>query len=97
MTSRIVTHAYRPKRAPRRKLKAAPLTGPAIVAIASRKRLKLLRAERRRGTEPDDPEMVAWIRRAMLGHGRQGDRRLRFASVPGISDVDGGLLLGRAP
>jgi hypothetical protein len=69
VTGRIVRTTYRYKRPPRKKAKAAaPQTGPAIVTTTSKKRLKLLRAERRE-TEPDDPEMVAWIRRAMLGHG----------------------------
>jgi hypothetical protein len=66
--TRIVTTHYRYERPPRKKAKPAAITGPAVVTTTSRKRLKLLRAEQRRETEPDD-EMVAWIRRAMLGHG----------------------------
>ncbi|HME20018.1 MAG TPA: hypothetical protein VKI44_01400 [Acetobacteraceae bacterium] len=70
MSKVIVTYAHRPKRPPRkRKAQPAAITGPAIVTTTSKKRLKLLRAEQRGATEPDDPEMVAWVRRAMLGHG----------------------------
>ena len=90
MPSRIVIHAYRPKRPPRKR-KAAALAGPAlvrkqnkagavplsraedrptpanddrkpaIVTTTSRKRGKLLRAER--AAEPDDdPEATARVR-----------------------------------
>jgi hypothetical protein len=58
--TRIVT-----KRPPRKRKAVAHV--PAMVTTTSKKQLKLLRAERRE-TEPDD-EMVAWVRRAMLGHG----------------------------
>jgi hypothetical protein len=37
MPSRIVTYAHRPKRAPRKKAKAAAITGPAIVTAASKR------------------------------------------------------------
>lgn len=67
--TRIVTYAHRPKRPPRKQAKPAAITGPAVVTTTSRKRLKLARAEKRAANEPDDPEMVAWIKRAMLGHG----------------------------
>ena len=40
---------------------------PAIVTTTSRKQLKLLRADKRAPTADGDPEMRAWILRAMQG------------------------------
>jgi hypothetical protein len=40
---------------------------PAIVTTTSRKRLKLLRADKRAPTNDGDPEMRAWLLRAMQG------------------------------
>src|ERR1700722_5509115 len=37
MPSRIVTYAHRPKRAPRKKAKAAAITGPTIVTATSKR------------------------------------------------------------
>jgi hypothetical protein len=37
MRSRIVTHVHRPKRAPRKKAKAAAITNPAIVTATSKR------------------------------------------------------------
>ena len=63
----IVTHAYRPKRAPRRKPKAAPLTIPKIVKGAS----KSERARRHEEAEPtpmsaeEEARVVDLLRRMM--------------------------------
>jgi hypothetical protein len=63
----IVAYAYRPKQAPRRKLKAAPLTVPAIVKVAS----KGERARRREAGPPrevsaeEEPKVMDLLRRMM--------------------------------
>ena len=68
--SSIIIYVHRPKRPPRKR-KAVALQVPAIVTPASRKRTKLLRAER--DATADDPEaaaaMRAWLDRAEWGHG----------------------------
>jgi hypothetical protein len=65
MPTRIVTHAYRPKRAPRKQAKAAAINGPAIVT-ASSKRDRIIR---RREAADDDteasPEIKAFFARMM--------------------------------
>ena len=51
---------------------AGRLSGNAVDCLpegALAEKLKLARAEQRAATGPDDPEMVAWVRRAMQGHG----------------------------
>ena len=63
MPSRIVTYAHRPKRAPRKKVQAAAITGPTIVTSASKR-------DRDRRREADDdqeasPEIKAFFARMM--------------------------------
>jgi hypothetical protein len=63
MRSRIVTHAYRPKRAPRKKAKAAAITGPAMVRATSKQD-----RDRRRDAADDteaSPEVKAFFARMM--------------------------------
>jgi hypothetical protein len=57
----IVTYAHRPKRAPRKKAKAAAITGPAIVTATSKR-------DRRREADDDteaSPEIKAFFARMM--------------------------------
>lgn len=57
----IVHYVQRPKRAPRKKVKAAALQVPVIVTSTSRKQAKLARVDR--ATEPgDDPEATARVK-----------------------------------
>ena len=63
----IVTYAHRPKRPPRKKAKAAAITGPAIVTVTS-KRDRIIR--RREEAAADDgteasPEIKAFFARMM--------------------------------
>jgi hypothetical protein len=53
--------------------KPAMATKPAIVSTTSRKRLKLLRAEKRTVDTDGDPEMRAWLLRAMQGRWPRDD------------------------
>jgi hypothetical protein len=46
---------------------------PAIVTTTSRKRLKLLRTEKRAADTDGDPEMRAWLLRAMQGRWPRDD------------------------
>jgi hypothetical protein len=48
-------------------------TKPAIVTTTSRKRSKLLRTEKRAANTDGDPEMRAWLLRAMQGRWRRDD------------------------
>ena len=64
--TRIVTSTYRPKRAPRKKAKAAAITGPAIVTAASKRD----RTRRRKDATDDgqveaSPEIKAFFARMM--------------------------------
>jgi hypothetical protein len=60
MPTRIVTHAFRPKRAPRKKAKAAAITGPAIVTVTN-KRDRI----RREADDEASPEIRAFFDRMM--------------------------------
>jgi hypothetical protein len=65
MASRIVTHAYRPKRAPRkRKAQATAITGPAIVTVTSKRDSIRRREEADQNTEAS-PEVKAFFARMM--------------------------------
>jgi hypothetical protein len=69
MPSRIVTHAYRPKRLPRKKAKAAAITGPAIVTAQKPGRRQVAAW----GDDgQSDPELRAWLERAKWEHGDWG-------------------------
>ena len=63
--TRIVAYAHRPKRAPRKKAKAATITGPAIVTATSKRD----REARNRPDADDDteasPEIKAFFARMM--------------------------------
>lgn len=62
--TRIVTYAHRPKRTPRKKAKAAAITGPAIVSATSKRD-----RDRRQDVADDDtetsPEVKAFFARMM--------------------------------
>jgi hypothetical protein len=64
MPTRIVTHAYRPKRAPRKMTKAAAITGPVIVT-ASSKRDTIRRREAADDDSEAPPEVKAFFVRMM--------------------------------
>ena len=62
--TRIVTSTYRPKRAPRKKAKAAAITGPAIVT-ATNKRDRDRRREMVDDGQEASPEIKAFFARMM--------------------------------
>ena len=68
MPSRIVTYAYRSKRPPRKKAKAAVITGPGIVSTAS-KRDRSLRHDVADDGQEASPEIKAFFTRMMRPHG----------------------------
>jgi hypothetical protein len=57
MPTRIVTHAYRPKRAPQKKAKAAAINGPAIVPVTNKRD----RIRRREADDEASPEIRAFF------------------------------------
>ncbi len=60
----IVTYAHRPKRPPRKKAKAAAITGPAIVTVTS-KRDSIRRSEEADQNTEASPEVKAFFARMM--------------------------------
>jgi hypothetical protein len=62
--TRIVTYAHRPKRAPRKRAKAAAITGPAIVTAASKRHRGRRRPDDDDGEEAS-PEIKAFFARMM--------------------------------
>jgi hypothetical protein len=64
MPSRIVTYAHRLKRPPRKKAKAAAITGPAIVTVTS-KRNRIRRSEMADDNTEASPELKAFFARMM--------------------------------
>ena len=63
MPSRIVTYAHRPKRPPRKKAKAAAITGPAIVTVTSKQ--DRIRREAADDNTEASPELKASFARMM--------------------------------
>jgi hypothetical protein len=59
--TRIVTYAHRYKRPPRKR-KPVALEAPAVVTTTSRKRAKLLRADKRAAEPDNDPEAAAQVK-----------------------------------
>jgi hypothetical protein len=76
MTARTTGQQAQPS-TPREAARVAPPANddrkPAIVTTTSRKRLKLLRADKRAADTDGDPEMRAWILRAMQGRWPRDD------------------------
>ena len=63
MPSRIVTYAHRLKRPPRKKAKAAAITGPAIVTAASKRDRAIRRREIADDGQEASPEIKAFFAR----------------------------------